>query len=78
MRELEAQVDEGDDDPVGERQVMIWPGAGRAHPLVLPAAEQPVLLGCGPRRDKLPDQPGQPAAAHPGPDTIRQGRAGQS
>jgi hypothetical protein len=34
VRELEPQVNEGDDDPVGERQVMGRPGAGRAKPRV--------------------------------------------
>ena len=78
VRELEPQVNQGDDDPVGERQAVIRARSGRAQPLVLPAGQQPVFLRGGPRRGQLPDQPGQPSAAHPGPDTIRQGRAGQS
>jgi hypothetical protein len=78
VRELEPQVNKGDDDPVGERQAALWARSGRAQPLMLPAGEQPVFLGGSPRRGQLPDQPGQPPAADPGPDTIRQGRAGQS
>jgi hypothetical protein len=78
VRELEPQVNKGDDDPVGERQAVIRARSGRAQPLVLPAGEQPVFPGGGPRRGQLTDQPGQPSAADPGPDTIRQGRAGQS
>ena len=78
VRELEPQVNEGDDDPVSERQVMVRPGAGRAQPLMAAALEQPVFPGGGPRHGQFPDQPGQMRAAYPGPDTIRQGRAGQS
>jgi hypothetical protein len=78
VRELEPQGDEGGDDPVGERQVMVRARAGRAEPLVAPALEQPVFPGSRPRTGQLPDQPGQMLAADPGPDTIRQGRAGQS
>ena len=58
VRELEPQVNEGDDDPVGERQVMARPGAGRAKPLVAPACEQPVLLSSRPRSGHLLDEPG--------------------
>ena len=58
VRELEPQVNEGDDDPVGERQVMGRPGAGRAKPLVAPACEQPVLLSSRPRSGHLLDEPG--------------------
>jgi hypothetical protein len=71
-------VNEGDDDPVGEGEVVVRPGAGRAEPLVAPAGEQPVLPGGRPRPGQLPGQPAQPGAADPGPDTIRQGPAGQS
>ena len=78
MRELESQVNEGDDNPVGERQAVVRPGAGRTQPRVAPAGEQPVLPGGRPRSGQFLDQPAKPGAAEPGPDTIRQGRAGQS
>jgi hypothetical protein len=78
VRELEPQVNEGDEDPVGEGEAAVRPSAGRTQPRVTPAGEQPVLPGGRPRPGQLPDQPAQPGAAEPGPDTIRQGRAGQS
>jgi hypothetical protein len=68
-RELEPQVNKGDDDPVGERQVVVRAGAGGALALVPAAAEQPVFLGCGPLRGQFPEQPGQVRTADPGPDT---------
>ena len=60
VRELEPQVNEGDDDPVGEREVVVRACAGRAQPLVLPALAQPGFPGGGPRRGQLRDQLGQP------------------
>jgi hypothetical protein len=78
VRELKAQVNQGGDDPVGERQVVVRAGAGGALALVPAALKQPVFPGGGPRHGQFPDQPGQMRAAYPGPDTIRQGRAGQS
>ena len=40
VRELEPQVNQGDDDRVGERQVVIGASAGRADTLVAAAPEQ--------------------------------------
>ena len=78
VRKLEPQVNKGDDDPVGERQVVVRARAGRPVALVSPAAAQPVLPGRCPRPGQLTDQLAQPAAAEPGKDTMRQGRAGPS
>jgi hypothetical protein len=78
VRKLKAQVNQGGDDPVGERQVVVRAGAGGAPALVPAPAKQPFFLGGSPPRGQFPDQPGQMRAAYPGPDTIRQGRAGQS
>jgi hypothetical protein len=78
VRELEPQVNQGGDDPAGERQVVVRAGPGGALALVPAALKQPVFPGGGPPPGQFPDQPGQMRAAYPGPDTIRQGRAGQS
>ena len=78
MRELKAQVNEGGNDPVGERQAVVRPGAGGTLALMPAALKQPVFPGRHPPGGQFRDQPGQMRAAYPGPDTIRQGRAGQS
>ena len=78
MRELEPQVNEGGDDTVGERQVVVRAGAGGPLALVSPAAAQPVFPGFHPGAGQLADQLGQRPAAEPGADTMRQGRAGPS
>jgi len=56
VRELEPQVSEGDDDPVGEREVVARPGTGRTQPRVAPAGEQPVLPGGRPWPISLPSR----------------------
>ena len=78
MRELEPQVNECDDDAVGERQVVVRARAGGALALVSPPAEQPVFLGFRPGAGQLLDELAQGPAAEPGEDTMRQGRAGPS
>ena len=70
MRELEPQVNEGDDDPIGEREAMVRPGAGRAQPLVSPALAQPVFPGSRPGPGQFLDQLAELAAADPGEDTM--------
>jgi hypothetical protein len=78
MGKLEPQVNEGDDDPIDKRQVMVRTGAGRAHPLVAPALAQPGLLRCRPRTRQILDELAQPPRLDPGKDTLAQGRAGPS
>jgi hypothetical protein len=70
VRELEPQVNEGDDDPVGKRQGMVRPGAPGALPLVAAPFAQPVFLRSLPGAGELLDQLAQPAAPDPGPDTM--------
>jgi hypothetical protein len=70
VRELKAQVNEGGDDPVGERQVMAGPRSGGALPFVSPSLAQPVFPGGLPRSGELRDQLAQPTALDPGPDTM--------
>jgi hypothetical protein len=45
VRELKAQVDEGGDDPVDERQVVVGAGARRAQPIMSLTRVQPVFPG---------------------------------
>ena len=78
MRELKAQVNQGGDNPVGERQAVVRASAGGALALVPAALKQPVFPGGGPRHGQFLDEPGQMRAGPPSPNTIRQGRAGQS
>jgi len=78
VRELKPQVNQGRDDPVGKRQVVAGARAGGPLALVSPPAAQPVLPGSHPGTGELLDELGQPAAAEPGQDTMRQGRAGPS
>ena len=54
MRELEPQVNEGGDDTVGERQVVVRAGAGGRLALVSPAAAQPVFPGFDQGPDSSP------------------------
>jgi hypothetical protein len=42
VRELEAQADQGDDDPIGEAQLMIGPG--------VPDTMEAMSLDCGEKR----------------------------
>jgi hypothetical protein len=44
VRELVAQVNEGDDDAVGEGKVVVRSSAGCAQAVVTPASAQPGLL----------------------------------
>jgi hypothetical protein len=76
VRELEPQRHEGDDDPVGEHELVVRACPGRAQPLMFPPIAQPVFPGGHPGTGQLPDQLAQRAAADPGEDTMRQGRAG--
>jgi hypothetical protein len=78
VRELETQVDEGDDDAAGERQVVVRARARGAHPLVTPAFAQARLLGGGPGAGEIGDEPAEPLRLQPGEDTLAQGRAGPS
>ena len=78
VRELEPQHDQGGDHPVSERQLMIWAGAFGAQPVPPTPGPQPRLLLRQPRRREFLNQLAQLAAANPGADTMRQGRAGPS
>jgi hypothetical protein len=79
VRKLEPHDDQGDDHPVGERQLMARACAFGAQPV--PAAAplpQPRFLLRQPRPGEFVDQLAQLAAAGSGADTMRQGRAGPS
>jgi hypothetical protein len=78
VRELEPQDHQRDDHPVRERQLMVR--ARAFSPQAIPAAPvpQPRFLLGQPQRRQLLDQLAQLAAADPGADTMREGRAGPS
>ena len=78
VRELEPQVNQGGDNAVGERQVVVRARAGGPLALVSPAAAQPAFPGFHPRPGQFLDELAQRSAADPGADTMRQGRAGPS
>jgi len=78
VRELEAQADQGGDNPVGEDQVVTGTGTGGTQPASTTAFVQPGLLLGGPRVGQFCDQLAQPPTWDAGTDTMRQGRAGQS
>ena len=78
VRELEPQVNEGDNDAVGERQVMSRPGTRGAHALVTPAFTQPGLLSGRPGAGESGDELAEPSRLKAGEDTLAQGRAGPS
>jgi len=61
VRQLEPQVDEGDDDAVGERQVVIWARARGAHPVVATAFAQPGFLGGHPGAGQAGDELAEPS-----------------
>jgi hypothetical protein len=75
---LEPQVNEGDDDPVGERQVMIRARARGAHTVVAAAFAQPGFLGGHPGAGQFGDELAEPSRLQAGEDTLAQGRAGPS
>jgi hypothetical protein len=77
-RELVAQVDEGDDDAAGERQVVVRAGAGGAQALVSPAFEQPGVFRGGPGPGEFGGELAEAARLQAGEDTLAQGRAGPS
>jgi hypothetical protein len=78
MRKLEAQDDQGDDDPVREDEFVVRSRSGGALPVMAPAFTQPGLLPGHPRPGQLGDQLAQAAARDPRTDMMAQGRAGPS
>ena len=78
VRELVAQVNEGDDDAVGEGKVVVRAGAGCAQALVTPASAQPGLLAGHPAAGQIGNQLAEAARLQAGEDTLAQGRAGPS
>jgi hypothetical protein len=78
VRKLEPHDDHGGDHPVGERQLVAWACAFGAQPVPAAPVPQPRFLLRQPRPGELLDQLAQVAAADPGADTMRQGRAGPS
>jgi hypothetical protein len=77
VRELEPQVNEGDDDPVGEGQLVIRPGARGTQPVVTTAFTQPGLFSDHPGAGQASDEPAEAPRLQAGEDTLGQGRAGQ-
>lgn len=78
MWKLEAQDDQGSDDPVGEDELVVWTRSGGALPVMAPAFTPLGLLPGHPRPGQLRDQLAQTAAWDPRTDTMAQGRAGPS
>jgi hypothetical protein len=70
VRELVPQVNEGDDDPVSERQVMTRSRAGRAQAPVTTAPFQPGLLGRHPRASQARYERAEPARLQAREDTL--------
>jgi hypothetical protein len=76
--ELKTQVNEGDDDAVGERQVVVRAGAGGAQAAVAPALAEPGFLRGAPRAGEAGGELAEPSRLQPGEDTLAHGRAGLS
>jgi hypothetical protein len=78
VRELVAQVNQGDDDTVGDRKVVVRAGAGCAQAVVTPAFAQPGLLRGHPVAREAGDELATAARLQAGEDTLAHGRAGPS
>jgi hypothetical protein len=66
--QLEAQVDQGGQDSIGEDEPVVGAGASGALPRVPAAGEQGALLGGGPRGGELGNQLAQMLPGQPGED----------
>jgi hypothetical protein len=74
--QLEAQGDQGGQDPVGEDQLVVGAGASGALAWVAAAGEQGGLVGGGPRLGELGEQLAEVLPGQPGEARIGQGRTG--
>ena len=78
VRELVAQVNEGDDDAVGEGKVVVRAGARFAFAVVTSAFAQPGVFPGGPGSGEFGDELAEASRLQAGEDTLAQGRAGPS
>ncbi len=74
--ELEAQVDQGDQDPVTNHQPVGGAGPGGAPPGVAATLVEVALVGGGPRGGQLSGQLGEMLPRQPGKDRMGEGRTG--
>lgn len=56
MGQTGAQVDQGDQQSVGEHQLAFWPGAGLAPPVAAAPLAAPGLASCLPPRREFGDK----------------------
>jgi hypothetical protein len=76
VRDLQPQYREGDQDPVGEHQLMIPAGACRPAALLAAAAAQVRLPPCLPRAGQSGYHLAQVMTGDPGEGRMAQGRTG--
>jgi hypothetical protein len=76
VRELETQDHQGDDDPIGEDQVVVGARACGTQTAVAPTLVQLGLLLGSSGLGQLGDQPAQATTWQTGADAVGQGRAG--
>jgi hypothetical protein len=74
--QLQAQDHQGGQDPVGEDQLVVGPGAGGTLAWVAAALVQGALARGGPRVGQLDDQLAKVLPGDPGEDRMREGRTG--
>ena len=76
MGQLEAQDHQGCQDPIGEDQLVVGPGAGGTLTQVAAALLEGALVGGGPRVGELGDQLAQVLPGQSGEDRMGEGRTG--
>ncbi|MFC9644299.1 hypothetical protein ACFTZF_38145 [Streptomyces mirabilis] len=77
MRQLQPQVDQGDQHPVDEDQLVIWPGTGRPLTVVAAPFVERRLAPCRPRASHFLDQIAEMCTIKAAEGRMGQGRAGQ-
>jgi hypothetical protein len=76
VRQLEAQVRQGGQDPVAEDQLVVGPGASGTLTRVAAALPECALVGGGPRVGELGDELAQVLPGDAGEDRMLKGRSG--
>lgn len=77
VRQLQAQVDQGDQDPVGEDQLVFRPSSSGPLALPAPSLAQLGLAPCQPRAGQLLDQNAEMCTIKAAEDRMGQGGTGQ-
>ncbi|MFE2837932.1 hypothetical protein ACFXI6_44310 [Streptomyces mirabilis] len=77
MWQLQPQVDQGDQHPVDEDQLVIWPGTGRPLTVVAAPFVERRLAPCRPRASHFLDQIAEMCTIKAAEGRMGQGRAGQ-